>query len=144
MKLSTKCRYGTRAMIEIGRHYKEGPVKRKDISRNQKISSAYLENILIALKAQNLIRTVRGANGGFTLDTSPNNITMFQIIKALEGSIVPVDCVESSDACERSGRCASRKLWQDLYIAQAEVLKNTTLQSLIDTENSSKQVDYCI
>jgi Rrf2 family cysteine metabolism transcriptional repressor len=144
MKLSTKCRYGARAMIEIGRNCRQGPVKRKDISRNQKISPAYLENILIALKAQNLIRTVRGANGGFTLDASPDNITMLQIFRALEGSIVPVDCVDAAKNCERSNVCASRRLWQDLYNAQVEVLKNTTLQSLIDTENSLKQVDYCI
>ena len=101
MKLSTKCRYGTRAMIEIARHYNEGPVKRKDISRSQKISSAYLENILIALKSQNLIRTVRGADGGFILANSPSSITMFQIVSALEGPIVPVECVDKSDACKQ-------------------------------------------
>jgi Rrf2 family transcriptional regulator, cysteine metabolism repressor len=144
MKLSTKFRYGTRAMIEIGQHYKNGPVKRKDISRNQGISSSYLENILIALKAQNLIRTVRGANGGYTLDTAPDHVSLFQIMQALEGSMVPVDCVDRADACKRSGFCASRKLWQKLYNAQAAVLKNTTLQSLIDSENSLQQNNYCI
>jgi Rrf2 family protein len=87
---------------------------------------------------------VRGANGGFILDTSPSNITMFQIFRALEGSIVPVDCVDAVDACERSDTCASRKLWQNLYNAQVEVLKGTTLQTLIDTEDSPKQDDYCI
>ena len=144
MKLSTKCRYGTRAMIEIGRHFKEGPVKRKDISRNQKISSAYLENILIALKAQNLIRTVRGANGGFTLDTSPEKITLHQIVRALEGATVPVDCVDAPEDCGRSGFCASRRLWQKLHDAQVAVLKGATLQSLIDAESSLEQADYCI
>jgi Rrf2 family transcriptional regulator, cysteine metabolism repressor len=144
MKLSTKCRYGTRAMIEIARHYKEGPVKRKDISRSQKISSAYLENILIALKSQHLIRTVRGANGGFTLEVPPGHITMFQIISALEGSIVPVECVDNPDACERSAMCAARKLWEELYHAQIAVLKKKTLQALVDAEDSKKQLDYSI
>ena len=131
-------------MIEIARHYKEGPVTRKVISRNQRISSAYLENILIALKSRNLVRTVRGANGGFTLDTSPSHITMLQIFGALEGSFVPVDCVENSFVCERSGVCAARKLWNELYNAQVAVLKKTTLQSMIDVEDSAKQLDYCI
>jgi Rrf2 family cysteine metabolism transcriptional repressor len=144
MKLSTKCRYGTRAMIEIARHYKEGPVKRKDISRSQKISSAYLENILMALKARNLIRTVRGANGGFTLDAPPGSITMFQIVSALEGSIVPVECVNNSNACKRSGECAARRLWQELYDAQTAVLKKTTLQALVDWADEEKQFDYSI
>jgi Rrf2 family protein len=131
-------------MIEIARHYTDGPVKRKDISKSQKISPAYLENILIALKTHNLIRTVRGASGGFTLDKKPDTITMFQIVQALEGSLAPVDCIEVRDACDRSGFCASRKLWQDLYKAQVEILKKTTLQSLIDTEDSLKLLDYSI
>jgi Rrf2 family transcriptional regulator, cysteine metabolism repressor len=144
MKLSTKCRYGTRAMIEIARHCKQGPVKRKDISRNQKISPAYLENILTSLKSQNLIRTIRGANGGFTIDAAPSTITMLQIVSALEGSIAPVNCVENSENCERSGGCAARKLWQELHDAQIEVLKRTTLQSMLDLENASQPLDYCI
>ena len=144
MKLSTKCRYGTRAMIEIARHYKEGPVKRKDISRGQRISSAYLENILMALKSRNLLRTVRGANGGFMLEVPPSRITMFQIVSALEGSTVPVECVDKSDACDQSAACAARKLWQELYNAQVAVLKKTTLQTLVDWAESKKPLDYSI
>ncbi len=144
MKLSTKCRYGTRAMIEIARRYKDGPVKRKDISQSQKISSAYLENILMALKSRNLIRTIRGANGGFALQTPPSRITMFEIVSALEGSIVPVDCVDKSDSCGESAACAARKLWMQLYHAQIEVLKKTTLQTLVDWADSKKPPDYSI
>jgi Rrf2 family transcriptional regulator, cysteine metabolism repressor len=131
-------------MIEIARHCKQGPVKRKDISKNQKISPAYLENILTSLKSQNLIRTIRGANGGFTIDASPSAITMLQIVSALEGSIAPVSCIENPGSCERSGGCAARKLWQELHNAQVDVLKKTTLQSLLDIEDASKPVDYCI
>jgi len=144
MKLSTKCRYGTRAMIEIARHYTEGPVKRREISKSQKISPAYLENILIALRTHNLIRTIRGAGGGFTLDTTPENITMIQIVQALEGSLAPVDCIDRSDVCDRSEFCASRQLWQDLYKAQTEILKKTTLQTLLDREDWLMRTDYCI
>lgn len=136
MRLSTKCRYGTRAMIEIARNYKNGPVKRKDISRNQQISSAYLENILIALKSKNLIRTIRGASGGYTLETLPGNITIFEIVSALEGSIAPVNCVDKPGSCERSPICSSRKVWCEMHEAQVKVLKNTTLQSLLDMEDS--------
>ena len=65
MKLSTKCRYGTRAVMEIARCYKESPIKRKDIAKNQNISDSYLENILISLKNAGIIDTIRGANGGY-------------------------------------------------------------------------------
>jgi Rrf2 family transcriptional regulator, cysteine metabolism repressor len=99
---------------------------------------------LTSLKSQNLIRTIRGANGGFTIDAAPSSITMLQIVSALEGSIAPVSCVENSESCERSAGCAARKLWQELHNAQVEVLKKTTLQSLLDIEDASKPVDYCI
>jgi len=144
MRLSTKCTYGTRAMIDIARHYKKGPVNRKRILRNQNISSAYLENILISLKAQNLIRTVRGANGGFTLESHPSRITMFQIVNALEGSLVPTECLENDDSCKRVHVCGARKLWLELYNSQVAILKRTTLQSLVEIEDSEDSLDYCI
>jgi len=144
MKLSTRCRYGTRAMIEIARHYKNGPVKRSDIAKSQGIPSAYLENILISLKTQNLIRTTRGANGGFTLETSPNKISMYQILTALEGSIGPVHCMDQSTGCGRSGHCIARKFWLDLHDVQILKLKSTSLQSLLDLEENNSELDYNI
>jgi Rrf2 family cysteine metabolism transcriptional repressor len=131
-------------MIEIARRYQEGPVKRKDIARSQGISSAYLENIFMALKSRNLIRTVRGANGGFTLQNPPSSITMFQIVSALEGPIVPVECVDTYVACKQSSACAARWLWKKLYNAQISVLRKTTLQTLVDLADSEKQIDYSI
>lgn len=144
MKFSTRCRYGLRAMIEIAHQYKQGPVKRKDISKSQKISSHYLENILITLKAQHLISTARGASGGFTLDRSPRKITLYQIVTALEGSIVPVECVDDPECCNRSTTCAARKFWVRLHEAQMNILTKTTLQDLLDMEAATGQIDYSI
>lgn len=144
MKLSTRSRYGTRAMLEIARNYKNGPVKRKDISKKQGISPHYLENILISLKSRNLLQTVRGAHGGFTLKTSPENITMYEIITALEGSIAPVHCVENKEECSRAEYCVTRKLWVDLHEMQVKALKSANLQTLLDMEISGHEIDYCI
>jgi Rrf2 family transcriptional regulator, cysteine metabolism repressor len=144
MKFSTRCRYGIRAMIEIAHRYKQGPVKRKDISKNQKISSHYLENILITLKSQHIINTVRGASGGFTLERSPKKITMYQIVTALEGSIVPSECIDTPDCCNRTVTCAARKFWVQLHEAQMNVLTKTTLQDLLDMEATTGQIDYSI
>ena len=144
MKFSTRCRYGLLAMIEIARRYKHEPVKRKDISKDQKISSHYLENILITLKAQHLITTVRGANGGFALERAPKKITMYQIITALEGSIVPSECIDKPDCCSRTASCAARKFWTQLHEAQMNVLTKTTLQDLLDMEITAGQIDYSI
>ena len=144
MKLSTRCRYGTRAMIEIARLSKNGPVKRSDLAKSQVISPSKLENILIPLKTQNLIRTIRGANGGFTLDKSPENITMFQIVTALEGSIAPAHCVKDDEGCGRIGHCIARKFWLDFYEVQVNCLKATSLQSLLDLEGSDGANNYSI
>jgi Rrf2 family cysteine metabolism transcriptional repressor len=131
-------------MIEIARHYGNGPVKRNYIANSQGISSAYLENILISLKTQNLIRTIRGANGGYSLESAPEKISMYQIITALEGSIAPVHCVESETGCGGSVHCIARKFWLDFHEMQVNVLKGTSLQSLLDLEKTGNQIDYCI
>jgi len=142
MKLSTRCRYGTRAMIELARNYSNGPVKRDEIARRQDISSSYLENILISLKARNLIRTVRGANGGFSLMDSPEKITMYDVVTALEGPVEPIHCIENSEQCIRTGSCLSRKFWVSFHETLVNKLKSTSLQSLLDMEK--EQDDYSI
>jgi Rrf2 family protein len=144
MQLSTKSRYGTRAMIEIARRCKNGPVKRKDISKIQGISNTYLENILICLKTNNLIRTVRGAKGGFVLDKTPSAINLLQIVTSLEGTMSPVECLENNFICEKTGYCATRKAWGKLYEAQKNTLKKITLQDLIDMESPENADDYVI
>jgi Rrf2 family cysteine metabolism transcriptional repressor len=144
MKLSTKCRYGLRAMIEIARNFNNGPVNRQSITNAQDISKAYLENILISLREKNLIRTTRGASGGFVLQQAPAKTTVLQIVNALEGSIAPVDCIENPSICERSGPCPARKAWQKLFEAQKAALSSMTLQDLLDMEASHTDVNYVI
>jgi len=146
MKLSTKCRYGVRAMLEIGRQYRGGggPVKRKDIAQIQGISHAYLENILISLKAAKFIRTTRGANGGFILEREPSEITMLQLVTALEGSITPVECLDNTDCCEKTSRCVARRVWKKLQDAQVAALSSITLQDLLDMEKETAEPTYTI
>ena len=138
MKLSTKCRYGVRAMVEIAKNFRNGPVKRKDISIVQDISSSYLENILITLKGNKLIRPTRGAKGGFVLEAEPSQITLYQIVLALEGSIAPVECLDNIAVCSKNRECVARKAWKKLYDAQTTTLKSITLQDLLDMENEDE------
>lgn len=145
MKLSTKTRYGTRALIEIARNYKKGPTKRKDIAKTQDISEGYLENILSTLKRQGLVSTVRGAEGGFVLEKSPAQITVLDIIVALEGTICPVECLERPEQCDKVPRCLSRIAWQKLYEAQKKTLSEITLQDLLDMEETdADSINYVI
>jgi Rrf2 family transcriptional regulator, cysteine metabolism repressor len=143
LKLSTKCRYGARAILEIAKNYGKRPTKRKDIAHTQEISESYLENILLALKSNGLIDTVRGAQGGYELGRSPSGITLFQIVEALEGSLDLVDCLADSSACGRVGECAMRGVWSNLKKAMEETLSCVTLQDLLD-KNRSEALSFCI
>lgn len=133
MKLTTKCRYGTRAIIEIARNFAKGETtKRKDISAHQGIPESYLENILTALKNHGLVVTVRGPKGGFSLRRPPSTINMLEVVTALQGSLSPVDCLDGAPGCDKCTLCDARGLWMKLKIAQEKVLSDVTLQDLAD------------
>ncbi len=136
VKLTTKTRYGTRAMLEIARAYPDRSVKRKEISITQEVSSAYLENILTSLKEAGVITAQRGANGGFRLAQRPETITLLQIITALEGTIAPVDCAENPESCGRSNCCTTFRVWQSFHTAQQKFFQNITLRDLIEMGRS--------
>ena len=132
-------------MFEIARHYGQGAIKRKHITEAQGISHGYLENILIALKSHQLIRTTRGANGGFVLDHKPSAVKLLDIVEALEGSLAPVECVDNPAVCERVPRCPARVVWRKLHEAQVAVLSGMTLQDLLDLDDKQAgAADYVI
>ena len=144
MKLSTKCRYGSRAVMEIARTCKHGPVKRKDIVKNQQISDSYLENILIALKNGGVIDTIRGANGGYLLRRPASNVTLLEIVNILDGTLAPVECLDNPSICSRTARCATRIAWSKMKQAREEVLSGITIQELLDHEKENFIPDYSI
>ncbi len=135
MKLSTKCRYGMRAVIQIAQMHESGSCKRKDIAKSEGISDSYLENILIILKTNGIIKTTRGAKGGYLLAKKPADIILLEIVEALEGSLDLVDCVSAPDCCEKHTNCTTRLLWKEMSQAWQSVLSTKTLQDLLDSEN---------
>ncbi|MFC1671046.1 RrF2 family transcriptional regulator [Spirochaetota bacterium] len=144
MKLSTKCRYGARAIIEIARSSKDKPVKRKTIVDNQQIPDSYLKNILISLKDAGLIKATRGSKGGYVLSRSSSEITFLEVIQALEGSLTLVDCVNEPGVCDRVDSCTTRDVWRKMTEAQEGVLSNITVKELVEKEGKSKNVNYSI
>ena len=144
MKLTTKCRYGARAIIEIAKGSKDAPVKRKTIVDNQNIPDSYLKNILLSLKDAGLINALRGSTGGYVLSRSPSEITFLEVINALEGAIVLVECVEDPGACDMIDVCLTRDVWRKIKQAQEEVLKGITIEGLIDKDKKPESLDYSI
>lgn len=133
MWISTKAQYGLRALIEIGKRPGQA-VPLKDVAEKQDISQHYLEQIASSLRRAGFIRSVRGAHGGYKLSRAPADISAWDVVVALEGSLSPVSCLEDSDSCTRSGSCATETLWKDVEAAVRLVLESRNLQDLI-TEN---------
>lgn len=134
MKLSTKVRYGMRAMIYLAIYGRENPVLAQSIADNLNMSKKYLESLLISLKNAELIRSVRGYKGGYILAKNPKNITALNIVNALDGSLSLIDCVPEPSLCEKAEICTARELWEQLTNAMTELLKSHTLESLAQAE----------
>ena len=130
MQISTKSRYGLRAMVELALNYGDGPVSLGEIAERQDISLKYLEQIVPHLKTAGFIRSVRGASGGYSLRKDPKEITSLEILQAVEGPLAPVDCVDSPNICERSDLCATRDLWAGMAESIREYLESRTLNQL--------------
>ena len=140
MKLSTKGRYAVRAMLDLAQHYEDGLVLVKDIARRQGISERYLEHLFISLKKDGLVKSVRGAHGGFTLGRAPNEIKLIDIIRVCEGPLALVGCVVDAGVCPRSSQCVTRDIWSELQAAMSDVLGSKTLQDLIERQQSKEQL----
>ncbi len=139
MKLSTKGQYATRAMLDLALHFGEGPILVKDISRREEISERYLEQLLTPLKLAGLIRSIRGAHGGFTLAKPPSEISLIEIIHIMEGSTAPVECVDDAQICSRSEFCVTREVWAEMKKATDTVLESVTLQDLLQRQKETEQ-----
>lgn len=131
LKLSTKGRYGLRAMIELASAYGEGALMMSAIADRQEISRKYLHALLTSLKDAGLVRAVRGARGGFLLAKEPTEIKVSDIFEALEGRLSVVDCVTDQSLCTRIERCETWNLWKKLNDAMLEVLEGVTLDELV-------------
>jgi len=114
IRLSTKGRYGTRLMLNLARHYGAGreAVILKNIAEDERISIRYLEQIIIPLKINRLVKSIRGAGGGYTLARRPEDIKLSEILHALEGSCCLVECIEDGTFCEFTESCPTFEIWK--------------------------------
>ncbi len=132
MWVSTKAQYGLRALIEIGRRGGSGAaVPLKDVAERQGLSHHYLEQIASNLRRAGFIKSVRGAHGGYRLARPAADISAYEVVTALEGSIAPVSCVEEDHVCDKGQVCGTIDLWQRVDAALRGVLGSTSLADLI-------------
>ena len=139
MRFSTKVRYGLYAMVELSCRYDGKPVQLASVAEHQGVSPKYLHAVMQQLKVAGLVRTVRGARGGFVLNRPPAGITLIQVIEALDGPVGVTDCSASEDCdCERSARCVARMVWCQVSQAMRAVLEGQTLADLASQVDCSQ------
>lgn len=129
MKISTRGRYGIRLMLALALNYNNGTIPLKTIAKDQGISEKYLEQIINPLTKSGLVKSFRGAQGGYMLTNPPEATTVGEILRVLEGSLSPVDCVDHPN-CVNSDHCVSLSIWKKMKVALDEVVDNITLADM--------------
>lgn len=127
MKLSTRARYGLRAVVELAGRHGQGTTSMQEIADCQKISRKYLDTLFNSLKVAGLVVSRRGLGGGWELTRPPDQIQLAQVFQALEGSLGLVPCVELPDTCPRSAACVAREIYGEMNQALLAILARYTL-----------------
>ena len=136
MRISTKGRYGARLMLELALYYGKGTVLLKDIAKREEISEGYLEHLLPSLKAAGLVNSSRGAHGGYTLAKTPSEITLREVVQALEGPLSPAECVDTPNVCQRVRFCVTRDIWKKLGEKISQTLESVTLKDMVEMQKN--------
>ena len=142
MKLSTKGRYGLRAFIDLAVYGEEEPVSLTSIAARQEISPNYLEQLMAKLKKAELVESVRGVNGGYRLAKPADTISVGDVLRALEGDLIPVECAaidaSKENHCTGSGSCVSRIVWKRINDSINNTVDSIFIGELVK-ESKSKE-----
>ena len=144
MKVSTRTRYGIRAILDLAEYSGEGPLQLRVIAQHQDISIKYLEQLMAMLRSAGFVRSIRGARGGYLLAKPANDIRLADVFRCLEGPVVTADCIESEDYCPRAADCVVKEVWAQAEQAIMNVLQSVTLQDLADRAKDARATNYQI
>ncbi len=144
MRLLTRSRYAVRAILDLAMNQDGRPVFIREIAEREGLSERYLENLFLQLKRAGILESSKGRGGGFRLAKNPANITLLEIVEAVEGHISLVECVADESSCDKVNICAPHDLWKELAQNIRDFLKQYTLQDLIllQKEKLQKVADY--
>ncbi len=140
MKFSTRGRYGVQIMVDLAQHSDEGPISLKSVADRQKLSEHYLEQLIPELRKAGLVKSIRGAQGGYVLARKPEEIYIGDVIRVLEGPIAPVECTNQSgsDCCEKTSFCVTREVWVKVRDSINDVVDSISLADLIKDAESGE------
>ncbi len=144
MKLSTRGRYSTRALLDLALHQGKGPIPLEDVAKRQQISLQYLAHLITPLIAAGILRSIRGPRGGISLAKAPEEVKLSEVIQLVEGSIAPTECIDNPEVCSRSASCVTRDVWGELKKAMDGVLESITLQDLVERHRKKQQPELAM
>lgn len=139
MKLSIRSDYGARAVIDLAKRYGDGPVQSAEIAGREAIPEAYLEQLLTSLRKAGLIRSSRGPRGGHELARSPSTITFGDVVGALDGPFLSLDCLGEPDGESATTSALTREVWQSAADSARQVLDSTTIDELVQRQRSRER-----
>lgn len=143
MRLTTKGHYGLKAMFDLAMHYGSDPIPLKVVAERQDISEHYLEQLIAVLRKAGLVKSIRGAQGGYILAKAPTEIKVGDVIRVLEGPIAPLECVSEQETitCEKVNYCISRDIWARVRDSITDVLDSITLEDMCrDAQRANQPV----
>ena len=134
MKITTKGRYGLRALIDLAQYSEIEPVSINSIATRQGISERYLEQLMALLKKADLIKSIRGAGGGYVLARDMEQISVGDVLRALEGNLEPVECAafHETDSCEAAGGCVTKYVWQRINDSINQTVNEISIKQLVE------------
>ena len=145
MRVSSRSDYGLRALIELAGHYGQGPLQSSEIALRRHVPEQYLDQLLTILRKAGFIRSIRGPAGGHELVRSPAEITVLEVIQALEGSLSPVAWLdEPAEVTDHPHQCGQREIWERIRAATASILASYTVADLLEREPAATSGRYVI
>ncbi|GHV46316.1 AsnC family transcriptional regulator [Clostridia bacterium] len=145
MKISTKGRYALRVMADLAMNDKGDYISLKEVATRQEVPIKYLEQIIPLLSKAGYLKSTRGNNGGYRLSRQPRMYTVGDILRAAEGSLAPVACLDDPEnVCERQHECITLEVWEGLYRVINEYLNNITLEAMVENYRLKQIDNYCI
>jgi Rrf2 family protein len=139
MKISTKIRYGARAMLELAYHYGEGPIELKEIAKKENISLKYLEQVINPLRGAGLVKAVRGSKGGYSLAKPPSEICLYDVVETLEGPLNLLECLRDSKVCQKVPSCVTRDIWREVSEAISKIFYSITLEDMVNRKRDKEE-----
>ena len=126
-------------MVELAVHYGEGPIELKEIAKKENISLKYLEQVINPLRADGLVKAVRGAKGGYSLAKPPSEICLYDVIETLEGPLNLLDCLHDTKACQKVSSCVTREIWKEVSDAMSKIFYSVTLEDMVNRKREMEK-----